>query len=303
MVGKTAILLSTYNGERYLRDLLDSLVQQSVQDFDLFVRDDGSRDSTLPLLASYRDRLNLIILPSDGNIGPAKSFMRLLEHAGEKYDFYMFSDQDDWWKREKIGRASSVASERDASVPFLYCSALDIVDSELRLVARSSPELIPSKMNSLVENIATGCTIGINAAARRLLLSRLPARYAMHDWWIYIVISFFGDIFFDRQATIKYRQHGSNVVGGAVGRWSDFLRRLRRFFVRRNAGVFLISDQTREFLRCFGDRLTDKDAKNVKRLSDKRWRNNIWLAFFSPFFRQSLIDNLILRFLFLIGRY
>lgn len=300
---KVAVLLSTYNGEKYIGQLLESLTLQINKDFDIYVRDDGSSDSTLSLIYSYKNQLNLIFVDSNTNLGPALSFMELLIYSPGHYEIYMFADQDDWWEKEKVNRVFLSACGRDSCVPYLYFSALELVDSELRKIGTTPSCYIPSKFNSMVENVASGCTIGINSAARKLIISSLPARYSMHDWWIYIVVSHFGDVYYDNRPSIKYRQHSSNAIGGTVGLLPDIIRRVRRFVLKSNTGVFLISDQANEFLSCFGGLLTGKDVSIIKRLATKNLCNRLWLAVFSPFFRQSYLDNLMLRFVFLIGKY
>ena len=102
---KVAVLLSTYNGFKYIPDFFKSLELQSKKDFDLIIRDDGSSDDTMSLVTGYRGLMNIIIIDSKGNIGPAKSFIKLLEAANGDYDYFMFADQDDWWNSDKIERA------------------------------------------------------------------------------------------------------------------------------------------------------------------------------------------------------
>jgi glycosyltransferase involved in cell wall biosynthesis len=300
---KIAILLSTYNGEKYICDMLESLSRQTERSFDLFIRDDGSIDNTIKLINSYNDLLSIRLTSGNENLGVAKSFIELLKQVSPDYELYMFADQDDWWKPEKIERTFLASKKIEKCVPFLYCSALDIVDSNLQFIYSTSGSIIPSKYNALVENIATGCTIGINSTARQLLLKKLPNRYAMHDWWFYVVVSFFGIVYYDSKSTIKYRQHNTNLVGHAIGVWSDLARRVLRFQLKPDTGIFLVNTMADQFLECFGDRLSQDDLMLVKMLTKNNYFQNFLLSVSSPFFRQRFIDNAILRFLFLIGRY
>lgn len=303
---KVAVLLSTYNGSRFIAEFLDSLCQQDFKNFDLIVRDDLSSDSTLSILNDYKGRLSIIRMPAQENLGPAKSFIGLLEYADFGYDVFMFADQDDFWYPNKISRCvSSIINLDGKNEPILYCSALELVDEGLRHIKYSFQPKICAKINSLVENVATGCTIGVNCLARDFVLKSLPSNYIMHDWWMYLVVSFFGHVSYDSEPTIKYRQHSSNTVGGATSFFDDYKRRLLRFFKGSKSGVFSISDQASTFLETFGKALSERDC-NLVRLLSKRKKGPLiymYLFFFSPFRRQRLLDGFILRFLFLIGRY
>src|SRR5699024_4485894 len=148
-------------------------------------------------------------------------------------------------------RAYDALTAVTAVKPLLYCSSFDVVDAERNKIRAKRTNLRPSKYNAPVENIVTGCTMALNSSARKLLISAKPMDYMMHDWWAYLVIAFFGEIICDQTPTLDYRQHGGNVVGGPSGPLSDFLRRTKRFFNRERSGVFGISMQAREFLRCF----------------------------------------------------
>jgi len=302
---KVAVLLSTYNGQLFLKDFLKSLCIQQFRDFDLIVRDDGSTDQTLSILDGFVKKLRIIYLKDKGNIGPAKSFIKLLIKAEYSYDIYMFADQDDWWECDKISRCVDYFCNTDIAVPTLYCTALELVDSNLQHLRYTSRPNKLSLNNALVENVATGCTIGLNSSAKKLILESIPHKYTMHDWWIYILLSSFGKVVFDKKPTIKYRQHNFNTIGGASNFFEKYKRRFVHFFKQEKRGVFLISDQAQAFLECYGHRMTDDVKEQVSLLlpSNKTLLNSLYLFLFSPFHRQKNIDSFILRVLFLLRRY
>ena len=120
---KTAVLLATYNGEKYITEFLDSLDQQSYQDFMLIVRDDGSSDATLSILNSYSYKLSITILNSTQRLGAARNFMKLLVDSGDNFEYYFFADQDDYWHPYKIERALIKLAEQ-RNLPTLYCSGV-----------------------------------------------------------------------------------------------------------------------------------------------------------------------------------
>lgn len=298
-----AILLATFNGERYIREFLDSLCGQSYKDFCLYVRDDGSTDSTLAIVDSYSSRLVIEVLPSEGRLGPAKGFLKIMEMAGAGHSCYMFADQDDYWYPDKVERAAVVLLDRKDEV-LLYFSRLEYVDAELRHLTYSRIPRLLSINNAAVENVVTGCTIGISQRMRNDVLAGEPYDVLMHDWWLYLYCSAFGSVFFDDTPTIKYRQHGGNVVGAATGLIDDFRRRWARF-VRRDVGVHRLSQQLKAFLNCHGSALKERDRclLNLLVRGKEDFFTRLRLAIAPPVARQSRMDTFILRFLFLIGRY
>lgn len=305
-MNSVAVLLSTYNGSRFLEDFLESLCRQDFCDFDVIIRDDGSTDETLTIIDRFRSRLSIDVLKDRGNLGPAKSFMRLLDLASSSYELYMFADQDDWWHPNKISRCYKVLSSiADQTRPSLYFTSLEVVDESLNHIATSRQELRLASANALVENVATGCTMGINRSARALLVSALPSGYAMHDAWIYLTLSFLGDIYYEKTPSMKYRQHSSNSIGAAKSVLHDLSRRVRRFVRGSRAGVHSLSQQAEAFFLAHGDRLTSSDRALVRlvRESEKSLARSLYLFIFSPFSRQRFIDRILLRLLFLFGRY
>jgi len=299
-----AILLSTYNGKKFIHEFLESLCEQQYKNFTLLVRDDGSSDDTVCIIENFLDRLNIRIWKQE-NVGVAASFLSLLDMAGGDFDIYMFADQDDWWNGNKVLRCVKYFTGCKQELPVMYCARLEIVNKDLKSIKLSNIPRKIHKYNALVENIATGCTIGLNARARGIVLSSRPSHVLMHDWWMYLVSSFFGYIFYDSEPVLLYRQHGGNTIGTAISWASEYRNRLRRFFVRnKKIGIFRVSDQASEFLNCYGSSLDSKDREIVELLTGKRsFLRRIRLSISPYFFRQRAVDSMILRILFLLGRY
>ncbi len=299
---RVAVLLATYNGARYIGDLLESLVAQTRRDFTLIVRDDGSTDGTLGVVENYSSRLDIIVITSDVRLGPAQSFLALL-HCAEGYDLFFFADQDDFWEPSKIERAEQrLSSDRDSVA--LYCSRLRYVDRELKPIGYSK---IPRRIdfgNALVENIAAGCTVAITGSARRLVLDHLPPQPIMHDWWLYLAATAFGVVIYDCFPTIRYRQHGGNVLGAPTHVLQGFARRVRRFF-RREGGAFCLSKQAAQFESCFTSRLTrdQADLLQLIRFGKTRFADRIRLACAPRLVRQTWLDTIMLKIVLLSGRF
>lgn len=304
-IGKVAVLLSTYNGEKYIEDFLSGLRVQEWKEITLVVRDDGSSDNTLQIIRKACDFFKVKVLPSDGNLGSAKSFFSLLNEAGDDFDYYAFADQDDYWLPDKISRAVKTIETVSQDNPALYCSGVEYVDEHLNHLKWYT---VPNKIgfgNALVENVATGCTIVLNKTARQLILSKLPDNCLMHDWWFYLVISCFGTILWDDYSGIKYRQHQNNTVGAATTFFGDMQRRLRRFFKKDKNGLFSLSAQAATFYKLFSHELPDDKKHILKLIIDGKssFFRRILLMFSTEIWRQRLFDNVIMRAVILINRY
>ena len=234
------ILLSTYNGARFLPEQLDSIGrQEGAFPRALFWRDDGSTDGTPELLRAARLPGCRVLEATalTGRLGAARSFLALLA-ASPGAAFHAFCDQDDVWLPDKLARATARLDALPEEVPALYCGRQQLVDAELRPVGLSPlPRRPPGFANALVQNIATGCTVVLNAAARRLMLAAPPPPPgSMHDWWCYLLVSGAGgQVLFDADPCILYRQHGANVVGAPralLGRGIAAFRRGPQAFLR-----------------------------------------------------------------------
>lgn len=238
-----AICMATYNGDKYLREQIESILNQTNQNWVLFVRDDNSTDSTLQILQQYTSLYqNKIILIEDASLsgGSAKqNFASILGWVSKQYPFsyFMFADQDDVWLDRKVEKSLQFMkdNESDRSIPLLVHTDLTVVDQHLSVLDNSffhyrnlDPHLNDLR-RLLVQNNVTGCTMLWNRALNDLL--DLENRdIVMHDWWITLTACVFGKILCFEESTILYRQHGSNVVGATrVNSFGFILKRLRSY--------------------------------------------------------------------------
>jgi len=225
------VLLATWQGERHLPAQLNSLASQRGVEWDLLWRDDGSRDGTVALLNAFAEqvgRTRRLIGPGE-RLGAARSFMTLLG-AVEGEGLSAFCDQDDVWLPDKLSRAADALDRLPRGIPGLYCARQLLVDDALTPIGLS-PLLrrSPAFGNALVQNIATGCTVVMNAEARRLALSVSVPPMSMHDWWCYLLVSGCGGtVVFDSQPPILYRQHQTNAVGAAAAPLTRAWRAVQR---------------------------------------------------------------------------
>lgn len=257
-----AVLMSTYNGERYLGDQLDSIAAQEGVNVTLIVRDDGSTDGSKEILRAREQDGELTCIVGN-NIRPARSFLEL-SFAAPDGEFYAFADQDDIWLPHKLRRAIDALQSIDSKTPALYFANATLADEKcrpVRTMLRTKRE--PNLSNALVQCYTIGATMVMNAAARVALLRHgMPLNMVMHDWWSYLVIAAVGKVIYDPEPTILYRQHDSNVYG-AIGHreyvrthWRDVLR--AKTMLQGRA-------QARDLLAMYGAELSDTDREEIKR--------------------------------------
>lgn len=209
-MNKIVVLLSTYNGERFLDEQLASIYKQEEVDVNVIVRDDGSTDRTCEILENWHRSHKLEYYKGD-NIGPAKSFFELL-HKTPCSNYYAFADQDDVWYSNKLCRAVDVIKEKE--IPFLYFSNVDLMDSQGTIVQPSLPNsLAITKHNSFIESFASGCTMVFNDKLRNIVCQHIPKERIYHDRWVFLTAIFFGKVYYDGIPSMGYRQHGNNQVG------------------------------------------------------------------------------------------
>lgn len=215
---KVAILLCSYHGQRYLAEQLDSFVAQSHSNWEVWVSDDGSADSTRAILAAYQQkwpagRLTVCTGPVKGF---AANFISLSCKVDSGADFYAYSDQDDIWEAGKLERAVKLLKTVPATVPALYCSRTRLVNASNHPIGLSPLfSKPPGFPNALVQSIGGGNTMVFNNAARKLLCEAGEnLSIVSHDWWLYMVVTGCGgQVFYDGLPTTRYRQHDHNLVG------------------------------------------------------------------------------------------
>ena len=273
-----AILLCTYNGERYLAAQLDSYEAQTHKNWVLFVSDDGSTDATLKILRQYQAKWpdGKMHIQDGPRSGFSQNFLSLACKRDINASYYAFSDQDDVWRPEKLMCAlKTIISNQNISTPFLYCGRTAYVADDLRSCGMSPLFVFPpSFRNALVQSIAGGNTMVFNSAAKLLIEKAGPLNVPSHDWWIYLLISGAeGHVIYDPVPYILYRQHSGALVGGSVS-FSAKIERVMMLVRGRfqawntqniaalNEVEYLLTRNHREILRLFdalrGARLRDR---------------------------------------------
>ena len=299
------VLLAAYNGEKYIRSQIDSIMCQQGVQVSVLARDDGSKDDTWEILSSYAQKFENMIVYRGKNKGAAGSFFDLLIQTDTTFDYYAFSDQDDVWQKDKLLRALERLEEEKnrKHLPLLYaskviCASCDLKDERDAPYSTYRGALFG---NALVENICMGCTQVFNKELLDLVRGHLPEGDIMHDWWMYLTAANFGRVIYDDQAHMLYRQHENNQIGMQscwYGRWKNRLLHLPQLRSR-------LSQQTVIFCKAY-EGLLNKYDRNVELLKEIcSYRNSIShkmrLVTDRRIYRQNKIDDVLYRLLFLIG--
>jgi glycosyltransferase involved in cell wall biosynthesis len=291
-----AILLCTYHGQRFLVDQLESFAAQAYPHWAVWASDDGSKDGTHAILEEYRakwvtERLSIHSGPAEGFVA---NFLSLTCNASIQADYYAYADQDDVWENDKLSRAVKWLDTIPKEVPALYCSRTRIVDAENQHLGFSPLfSKPPSFANALVQSIGGGNTMVFNDAARRLLQETdADVGVVSHDWWAYMVVSGCGGkVCYDPHPTIRYRQHGQNLVGCN----NDWRARLVRLTWLLKGRFRDWSEQNVNALQQIRRRLTPENRLILDEFASARHRGlarRIVGFKRSNIYRQTLLGNL-----------
>lgn len=294
-----AILLCTFNGQRYLQEQLDSFDAQTHTKWKLWVSDDGSTDNSIALLNNYQNqwpKTRLHIKTGPGR-GFAANFLTLLNDSAINADYYAYSDQDDIWNSDKLSKAIQWLESIPQTTPALYCTRTQLID-ETGINIGFSPlfKKPPGFANALVQNIGGGNTMVFNEAARNLLKEAGQVDVCTHDWWTYIVVTGCGGaIFYDPTPSLLYRQHGANLCGSNQG-WLARAVRIRMLWQGRFRKW---NDQNIKALEKIRHKLTPENHKTLSQFSKARQMSLIPRVFWFKrcgIYRQTLLGNLGLVF-------
>ncbi len=310
------VLLSSYNGEEYICEQIDSILRQKDVDVRLLIRDDGSTDHTPTIIREYAKEYPNVSYIRGKNCGVVASFFRLFELSDPMVNYYALADQDDVWDEDKLKIACDKLAElepkhgkskkkhksgnnnsKTAELPLLYCCSSQPTTDTLEEIPgfkEAGKELIPDFKNAIIENIARGGSLVFNQCLMSSVRIPMPKNVFMHDWWLYLVATCFGKVIYDSEAHYKYRQHSGNVLGASPNGLNKARRRLKQS--KTNGGH--IRRQMESFARIYKIPDDKAEAVNIILNYQKSFKQRLKGFSGKYLFRQNKKDNLIFRLLF-----
>jgi glycosyltransferase involved in cell wall biosynthesis len=277
--------MCTYNGGKYIEEQLQSIVDNTENDWKIFVFDDQSTDNTLEIIYQFEKIYPDKITVNINNIrkGAIVNFLSSIYDIGLKMkdnDFIMLCDQDDIWNPNKIQKTKNGMNELISvygnNMPLLVCTDVTVVDDRMNTINDSFRRMNHYSIKRLdfshliMENKVQGCTTMINKSMA-LMLSRMPDRVVMHDGWMAFVASAFGKIKYIDEPTMKYRQHGSNVQG-SLGYKEDLKSKFANLGGQRQI-VMNTTGQITEFIEIYGQKLPQSILAAAKAFATLRQQN------------------------------
>jgi len=304
-----SILLCTYNGEKYIREQLDSIINQTYPNWTLHISDDGSIDETLAIIHEYKEKLpaGKLIIYAGPRKGFASNFLSLIKNRDIQSNFYAFSDQDDIWlehKLEKAIKAVQQTQKNSGGRYALYGGRTTLINNQKEVVGHSCRFKRAFKLeNALLQSYSGGNTMLFNYALKEKI-EQLPDNIPIvsHDWYLYIICSAFnGDVIYDDESQILYRQHENNIVGSNSDIKSK-IERLKRLYQGQFAEWNKINEMSLDF---YFKELPVENQKLLTRFFKCRGENifgRMRSLIYCRVYRQSFIETVFFYFMNAFGK-
>jgi glycosyltransferase involved in cell wall biosynthesis len=285
------VLLATFNGGKFLAQQLDSILDQESVAVRLLVSDDGSTDNSIEILEEYRERFPFFQLIHGPMKGPAENFYGLLSFSTS--EFVAFADQDDVWEPSHLIESIRLLK---MDVPCLVFSNVNILTEENHAILARSLEKLPDPKNRFFENPAKGCTIVMNRSLVTQMITKLPKKSIMHDYWAYLVATCVGEVVFKKAPSVNYRLHDSNFIGIKpklnARRFRNFLNKDWKIDLQLKELFELHCNQIHADLKY-------ELSKILEALSGDNIKGALLLSLSKTRYRISSIDELFLRVQFI----
>lgn len=296
---KVAVLLSTYNGEKYVAEQIHSILTQTYKNLVLVIRDDGSSDKTKKIVKEFADKYENIRMVEGKNMGFIKSFFELLKY--EQADYYAYADQDDIWLPEKISLAVKSLEQYPETMPNMAFSNSDYYNVNMELIKEGEKNKTFSFINSLYECVSQGMTMVINQTAKDMILDFVPEKVFFHDWWTYMICSGMGNVAYDNVTTVKYRRDGKNATAEGEGFLKVLEWRIKNLFGK--GGMKDIKMQQREFKRLFYNKVGPDEQKILDIFVQEKYslKGALRKATYPNSLRRSKLADIAVRILFVFG--
>ena len=299
MEKKVAVVMSTYNGAKYVKEQINSILNQTYKNIEIVIRDDGSSDNTVKIIESYQKKYSNIKLITGKNLGFIKSFFELLRIV--EADYYSYADQDDVWMPNKIELAVEELNKLDDSKPNLSFGNSDYYDQNMNLIGEGEKNRKYSFRMALFACVTQGMTMTINKTTRDLIVKNPPKTCFFHDWWTYLICVGMGNVAYTDVTTVKYRRMKTNATVEGQGYFRLFVWRIKHLLI--NDGIKDIKRQMINYKNTYYNELSDENKKEIDLFSQEKY--NFFRALRKTFYPKKLrtrwIDSFMLRVLFLIG--
>ncbi len=289
--------MSTYNGERYLKEQIDSILAQTYPNVLVHVRDDGSSDGTIALLAAY-EREGLIEVDYGQNAGVTRSCYLGIAAVADRADYIVLCDQDDVWHADKVERAVGALRRYPSGTPLLHYTEVNYCDGALaRQGVSHLCRFVPRFEGLFFENCCSGNVTTINRSLAELVLESGPERVFYHDWWIALLCACFGRLVYDPEPSVEYRRTGENVSPTGAG-IKLAIHRLKEALDANRLSP--ISGQLEKLLDEYGDVLPNEQRATLELFCARGHR--LRKALYPHRLRQTLAGEVAVRLLLLLGR-
>ena len=301
------IILATYQGEKYIKEQLDSILNSTFTDFIVSVYDDGSKDRTLEIVEGYVKKYpnRIQLFCNKSNQGHFNNFMQGV--IANPHPYIMFCDQDDIWNSDKIKDTYEcmirAEKQHKEETPIAVFTDATVVDENLNVLNESFHKAgnLDTKLldlpHMLMENKIMGCTMMMNRALIEKVVS-LPKQARFHDWWLALIAAAYGKIIYLPKATMKYRQHGNNVVGNVS--FAQYIRNRVQNLSKQRKAIKETIQQAEDFYSMYENSLPDNAKHMVQQFAAMKTAGFIkrrQIVLKNKFFKTGLVRNLGLMFL------
>lgn len=295
------VVMSTYNGSKYITQQLDSIFCQKEVEITCYVRDDGSSDDTVNILQSYVPSSGVLIADKGDNVGWERSFMLALKDAPQS-EYYAFADQDDIWFEDKLIKGiQAIEMHGNHDQPVMYhCNKISVTEDlkPLPHQVRRTPRPL-NRQNAMGQEYAQGCSIILNEEARQLVVGHIPTKKIAHDFWCGLLCYLFGEVVYDDEPSFFHISHGNNASGEGhiLGSW---MGRFAAFF--KSGEVYYAPYE--DLLQGFESQLTLQDKNFIRQVLNYRQHLSckLKLLFSLRFVRDSILGTLSLKMAILLNR-
>lgn len=297
---KVIVIMSTYNGEKYIKEQIDSILAQKGVDLQLYIFDDISKDKTVEIIKDYEQKnKNVKVCINEKNKNFTYNFLDALFSFkdNQEYDYYAFADQDDYWVEDKL--IGAINSIKNAGEGVLYCSNLKVVNQNLEDMGRTMQKAKYKLQHHdiLCGNIVTGCTAVMDNKFKNIVTKHYPTDIYLHDYWLAFIAEYCRDtklIYDSNPNHILYRQHGNNLIGSKK---TGFFKKVWNFIFPKDEKWKPTRVLLKTFYEMYLNDINDKDKEVLYRLINaKKFKNRLWLFFkvkstFSLRFKAKLFIN------------